>query len=276
MDIKKNELIVSLVIYKNDFKELTIAINSALKSNLVTKIYLIDNSPTDILKTLKNINDEKIEYLFQNANIGFGKGHNIAMQISIDQGFKYHLILNPDIEFGSNVLDNIYLYMEDNLSCGVLMPRIENHDGTQQNLPKLLPSPSNIIMRKFKFPKSLYNDFINTYELRFVPKDKIYNTPVLSGCFSFYRVEALKKTGLFDDKFFMYFEDWDLSRRIHEQYETIYYPIVSVFHGYHSGANKSFKLFKIYIKSAFIYFNKWGWLFDSQRKVMNKKALSQF
>ena len=74
----------------------------------------------------------------------------------------------------------------------------------------------------------------------------------------------------------MYFEDWDLSRRMHRHYKTLYFPKVSVYQGYDSGANKNLKLFKIFIKSAMHYFNKWGWFFDKERESMNKKALSQF
>jgi hypothetical protein len=81
---------------------------------------------------------------------------------------------------------------------------------------------------------------------------------------------------MYDDAYFMYFEDWDLSRRIHSRYKTIYFPKVSVYHGYESGANKSSKLFKIFVNSAITYFNKWGWLFDSEREKINNDALSQF
>ena len=85
-----------------------------------------------------------------------------------------------------------------------------------------------------------------------------------------------RKINIPQDKFFMYFEDWDLSRRMHKKYKTIYYPLVSVYHGYESGANKSFKLFIIFLRSAFIYFNKWGWFFDKERKQFNKATLAQF
>jgi hypothetical protein len=74
----------------------------------------------------------------------------------------------------------------------------------------------------------------------------------------------------------MYFEDWDLSRRIYSKFNTRYFPKVSIYHGYDSGANKSKKLFKIYLNSAFYYFNKWGWFFDKERKRVNKKTLKQF
>ena len=65
----------------------------------------------------------------------------------------------------------------------------------------------------------------------------------------------------------MYFEDWDLSRRIHKKYKTIYFPEASLYHHYNSGANKRFKLFLVFIKSAITYFNKWGWFFDSEKQI---------
>jgi GT2 family glycosyltransferase len=125
-------------------------------------------------------------------------------------------------------------------------------------------------------PVKAYQKFINEYELRDIPSDKIYNAPVLSGCFTLLNLNAIKKIGMYDDTFFMYFEDWDLSRRMHKYYKTIYFPKVAVYHGYESGANKNSRLFKIFIKSAIRYFNKWGWFFDSERDKINKVALEQF
>jgi hypothetical protein len=104
----------------------------------------------------------------------------------------------------------------------------------------------------------------------------IYNAPVLSGCFTLFNTEALQKIGFYDDSFFMYFEDWDLSRRIHQKYKTIYYPKVSITHEYESGANKNKKLFIIFIKSAIKFFNKWGWILDRERNKINNSALNQF
>src|SRR5690606_26243677 len=97
-----------------------------------------------------------------------------------------------------------------------------------------------------------------------------------SGCFTLLNLEAVKEVGGYDDRFFMYFEDFDLSRRMHKKYKTIYFPDVSVYHGYEGGANKNFRLFKIFIKSMIAYFNKWGWFFDKERKEINKRTLEQF
>lgn len=256
-----------------------IEIKKTLESVLGTahniELYLIDNSATDILKSLKSF-DSRIKYIHNPTNPGFGAAHNIAINKAIHSDRQYHFIINPDIYYEGDVITPMVEYMKDDITIGMMMPQILNLDGTVQNLPKLLPSPFSILWRKIKKPVSLYQKFINEYELRQVSEGTIYDAPVLSGCFTLLNLEAVKEIGVYDDKFFMYFEDWDLSRRMHEHYRTIYFPEVSVYHGYDSGANKSSKLFKIFINSAFTYFNKWGWFFDSDREKINKKALSQF
>lgn len=264
----------SIVLYRNNIIMLQNAIQSILETGDVNKMFLVDNSPTNELKIL--ITDSRIEYIHNPANPGFGASHNIAILKAFELGSKYHFIVNPDIYFEGDVITPMVEYMENDATIGMMMPQILNEDGTIQNLPKLLPSPFSILKRKFKKPASAYQKFINEYELREVSKDIIYNAPVLSGCFTLLNLDAIKKVGMYDDAFFMYFEDWDLSRRMHQQYKTIYFPKVSVVHEYESGANKNSKLFKIFINSAITYFNKWGWFFDSDRKKINMEALSQF
>jgi GT2 family glycosyltransferase len=261
-------------LYRNDITMLQNAIQSVLNTARMNKIFLVDNSPTDDLKIL--VTDSRIEYVHNPANPGFGASHNVAIEKAIGLGSKYHFIVNPDIYFEGDVITPMVEYMADDATIGMMMPQILNEDGTIQNLPKLLPSPFSILKRKLKKPVRTYQKFINEYELRSVPKDLIYNAPVLSGCFTLLNLDAIKNVGMYDDEFFMYFEDWDLSRRMHQRYKTIYFPKVSVVHEYESGANKNSKLFKIFVNSAITYFNKWGWFFDSEREKINKEALSQF
>ena len=263
-----------IVLYRNDKNVLLKAINSCLNTELDIKMYLIDNSPTDELSKL--IEDSRIEYFHNPSNPGFGASHNIAIKKAIDQNSEYHFIINPDIYFSDDVIGSMVEYIKTDMTIGMMMPQILNEDGSIQNLPKLLPSPFSILWRKIKKPNKAYNTFINKYELREVPRDLIYNTPILSGCFTLVSLKAINEVGMYDDNFFMYFEDWDLSRRIHKHYKTIYFPKVSVVHEYESGANKSKRLFKIFINSAITYFNKWGWFFDKERVEINKRALAQF
>ena len=264
----------SIVLYNTELDDLLKGVNSMFHTNLNIKLFLIDNSATD--KIRESINDSRVFYIHNPSNPGFGAAHNIAIQNAIEINSKYHFIVNPDIYFESDVITPMVHYMLNDPTIGMMMPQVLNVDGTIQNLPKLLPSPISILWRKIKKPHRAYEKFINQYELREVPKDIIYNAPILSGCFTLLNLEAVKKIGMYDDSFFMYFEDWDLSRRMHKHYKTIYFPVVKVYHGYESGANKSRKLFKIFVNSAITYFNKWGWFFDLERKKINDKILSQF
>lgn len=265
----------SIVLYRNNLSELEKTIDSVLNANHSIKLYLIDNSPTDELKIFAG-GKSRIEYTHNPSNPGFGAAHNIAIKKAIASGSGYHFIVNPDIYFEGDVITPMIEHMANDANIGMMMPQILNLDGSIQSLPKLLPSPISILLRKIKKPASLYQKFIDEYELRNVPENKIYDAPILSGCFTLLNLEAIKKVGFYDDAYFMYFEDWDLSRRIHQHYKTIYFPLVSVFHGYDSGANKSIRLFKVFINSAITYFNRWGWFFDPERNEINKRALSQF
>lgn len=265
--ISNSKVTASIVLYKSDAK-LIEEIVSKIRPTI--SLYIIDNSPTNSLCYLGVYNN--VTYVYNPTNPGFGSAHNLAIHKSIKSGSKYHFILNPDIIFESEVLDYMVNQMNEDSEIGMIMPQILNLDGTIQNLPKLLPNPLSIILRKLKQPRS----FISKYELRNVPIDRVYNAPILSGCFTLLNLTAIKEVGMYDDNYFMYFEDWDLSRRMHKKYKTIYFPKVSVFHAYESGANKSLRLFKIYINSAIHYFNKWGWFFDNDRRKINSTTLAQF
>lgn len=266
----------SIVLYNTDFNELLKTVESIFQTKLNIKLFLIDNSYNASREISQLSEDSRITYIHNPSNPGFGSAHNVAIKQTINEAADFHFIINPDIYFHGDVMTPMVEYMIKDPKIGMIMPQILNLDGTIQNLPKLLPSPYSILMRKLKRPKLIYDSFINKYELRFVDNDLIYNAPILSGCFTLLNLDAVKKIGMYDDNFFMYFEDWDLSRRMHEHYKTIYFPKVSVYHGYESGANKNSRLFKIFLNSTITYFNKWGWFFDSDRKRINKEALDQF
>ncbi len=266
------KIAVSIVTYKNSLAGLQKCLDSLLASTIPVKIQVIDNSPTD---TIKSICTPEIEYVFNNANLGFGPGHNIAIKKTLEDNIKYHLVLNPDVYFGIDVLEKLYDFMQDRPDVGVVTPKILYPDGSPQHLCKLLPTPFDLLRRRFAPPLQFFNKQNDKYELRFTGYDKTMEIPYLSGCFMFLRTQALKKIGLFDECFFMYIEDTDLTRRLHEYYKTIYFPRVSIYHNYEKGSYKSLKLLKYHIQSAISYFNKWGWLFDIKRKTVNANILKK-
>ena len=261
----------SIVLYKNDPKIASKTIESFFNTPLKVFLYLIYNSPDDSLKILAHYTNN-LEYVFVNKNIGFGAGHNIAIRKAINNA-KYHLVLNPDIYFNNGVLEEIFSFMENNHDVGLLMPKILYPDGRIQYLCKMLPTPLDIFLRRFLPFKKIIEKRNERYELRFTGYDRIMNVPYLSGCFMFLRNSVIKEIGAFDERFFMYFEDTDLTRRIHRKYKTIYFPYVSVFHCYGKESYKKFKILLIHIMSTFIYFNKYGWFFDQERKDINFKLI---
>lgn len=270
----KIQLNASIVLYKNNLEVLNKAIESFLANTLSGKLYLIDNSPTNTLQKLKNISN-KIEYIFNNKNTGFGKAHNIAIEKSISENASYHLVLNPDVYFEANALDQLYDYMEKNDDIANISPKTFYPNGKLQYLCKLLPTPFDLIARRF-LPNTKSLEKRNAkYEMRHFDYNQVLNVPSLSGSFMFLRVQHLKEIGLFDENIFMYLEDIDLNRRLHEKYKTIFFPQVSITHVHAKESYIKPKLLFIHIKSAIYYFNKYGWFHDIFRKEKNQEALAQ-
>ncbi|MCK0158141.1 glycosyltransferase family 2 protein [Cellulophaga sp. F20128] len=269
MEIK---LTACIVTYNNDIEKLKKAIRSFLNTNISVKLFIVDNSRFDALKTLVDIDLNNIIYIHNPTNPGFGAAHNLGIEKAKEYSSKYHIILNPDIYFSIGVNEEIIRYMETDPSVGLVMPKILYPNGENQFLCKLLPRPIDLIARRF-FPKvKIFNRMIEKYELRDFNYDSIENIPYLSGCFMFCKTDVLSEIGGFDDRFFMYLEDTDLCRRIHLKYKTIFYPKVVVFHYFEKGSYRNYKLLKHHIKSAFNYFNKWGWFFDKERSEFNKNC----
>ncbi|MRM83757.1 glycosyltransferase family 2 protein [Riemerella anatipestifer] len=266
----------SIVLYKNERKKLQEAINSFLNSKMDFKsiLYLVDNSPTDDLKDI--VEHSNVVYIFNPSNPGFGAAHNIAIKKAMNENSKYHLVLNPDVYFNEDVIREIINYMETDVSIANVMPKVYYPDGNIQYLCKLLPTPYDWIGRRFNPFKKMVEKRNQLFELRFTNYDKTMDVPYLSGCFMFLRLEAVKKTGLFDEKIFMYGEETDLCRRlIANGFRTVFYPNVSIYHHFEKGSHKSWRLTKIGIQSAIYYFNKWGWFFDKERKKINNQTLQK-
>jgi GT2 family glycosyltransferase len=271
------KLTISIVTFNND-EVIRDALMSIEKSTLKIKnscqVIVVDNASTD--KTVDIISREfPGVILIRSENIGYGAGHNKAIRKVLEKEKPgYHLVMNPDVYFGEDVLEQLVDFMENNKNVGLVMSKIYYPDHSVQYLCKLLPTPFDLFGRRFMpgFLKALFKRRFDAYEFRDRDYDQIMAVPHLSGCFMMVRMEVLEKVGIFDERFFMYLEDVDLSRRIHSRFKTLYYPEVHIFHQYHQGSYKRFKHLKYHISSAIKYFNKWGWFFDKERKEINRKA----
>lgn len=217
----KYDITASIVTYQNDSLVLKRAMNSFLETKLNIKLLIIDNSPENHIESF--IDNPRIEYIYNNKNMGFGTAHNIAIR-KIAGSSHYHIIMNPDTYYNSKTLVKLFEYMNQHRDIGLIMPKVLYPDGSIQYLCKLFPSPFTLFARRF-IPISWINRLVNrNYELRTFDYNTIIDVPFLSGCFMFIRSEVFKSIGLFDEKFFMYMEDLDFCRRVKKKYRTVFFP----------------------------------------------------
>jgi len=261
----------SLVVYHNSKEDIKKVIDSFLGFESNSILFVIDNSSENSLKEL--CDHPRVKYVFNNKNIGFGAAHNIAFNKAYEVASDYHILLNPDLSFNPSTIKGLIRKAESDASIGLLMPKIVYPNGDTQHLCKLIPSPKDLILRRFTPFKMIKESLKNRYELRFFSYNEEAEIPVLSGCFMMIRTSVLKSVTGFDERFFMYLEDVDLCRRIGKVSKLVYFPKVEAVHNYEKGSYKNTKLLSYHIKSAIKYFNKWGWVYDGERSRINKKTL---
>lgn len=268
----------SVVLYNTSAEDLEKAIYSLTRSSLLHELYLIDNSERVSVSDAL-LRDSRIRYIHTGKNLGYGRAHNIALRRSLADAEKrgvprYHLVMNPDVYFSGEVLERLYSFMESNPDVGLVMPKVLFPDGRVQYLCKLLPTPFELFRRRFlSFLREFNERRDEIFELRFTGYDKPMEVPYLSGCFMFLRVEALRTVGLFDERFFLYFDDLDLSRRIFQKFRCVYYPGVQIYHVWKRGSYHSKRLLFYHILDALRYFLKWGFFRDRERREINERIL---
>ena len=264
---------VSIVLYRPDWEQVSALTHALLQSQRVNRVYWIDNS-SQAAEQLP-LQSERIQYQHNPTNLGYGAAHNIAIRESIYDNIPFHLVINPDIILDAKELDRMLDFVSQNPLVGSLMPKVTYPNGQLQYLCKLLPTPLDVFGRRF-LPSSWITQRNHQYEMRASGYDKIMNIPYLSGCFMLLRTEAVKQARLFDERFFMYPEDMDLTRRIHRNYLTVYFPHATIIHNHEKASYKSLKMLWIHMVNMCRYFNKWGWFRDKERQLFNDTAIREY
>ena len=268
--MSENLVSASIVVFKSPLEEIENIIAKLQKSSFKIKIYLIDNYPGGSFGT-ESLHGDVI--YIASENVGYGAGHNKAInQIISNNGF--HFVINPDIDFEYLTIDNMIKKMVNNPSYSLVGPRLVGTNGGEQCNTKLIPTPFNFLLRRLPaaFSNSLFSGYMDKFEMNEYDKNQPLFVPYLSGCFMLFRNSSLRSVGLFDENFFMYPEDVDISRRFFEFGDVLFLPEFEVTHVWEAASKKSFKMFLIHIINMAFYFNKWGWIFDQNRKDLNQRV----
>ena len=268
------QITASVVLYNTPEDQLKRLLDCIERSSVRPVVYLIDNSPEPLGFSCLHL--PWVIYLKTEKNGGYGAGHNVALRQTLNDA-EFHFVLNPDIYFESCELEKMIHFMRQNLDIGQLMPKVFYPDGSLQYLCKLLPTPIDLLLRRFagSFLEKSIRERLDFFELRFTGYRRVADVPFLSGCFMLFRTSALRKIGLFDERFFMYGEDIDSTRRMHAQYRTVFYPEATIIHDHARQSYKSKRELWRHFYNLVRYFNKWGWIWDSQRSIVNRETLQR-
>ena len=232
-------------------------------------IYLIDNSNENPLEIDSlNIDDERIKFLKielrllqGQGNIGYGRAHNLAIS---KLNSHFHLLLNPDVILEKEALITGISFMFENPKVVLASPHAVDGKGDKQYLCKRYPSVFTFLIRGIfpKFLKKIFSSHLTNYEMHDLSeKEPSVDIPITSGCFMLLRSESLAEIGGFDERYFLYFEDFDLSLRLGKKGKLAYLPAMRIQHGGGNAGSKGLNHFKMFARSGIRFFNTYGWRF---------------
>ncbi len=212
-------------------------------------LFVYDNKSTDgtldYLKTVDNIN-----LVQSNENKGFGAGHNAVL---FDVDSQYHAFLNPDIVINQDTISILAKYLDEHPDVVLVTPKICNADGSEQFLPRLQPKMKYLLSGRIPFLKKIRKEFTMA--------DKNLDKPTAlefcTGCFMMGRTRLLQQVGGFDERYFMYLEDADISRTMLKHGKIMLVPEAVATHYWNRESSHKLKYLLIHISSALKYRKKW-------------------
>ena len=228
-------------------------------------IFVVDNGPEDSREDVRAPMREwpatagAIELVAGHGNVGYGRANNLVLdRLASD----FHLVMNPDVELDPDALAAALRVLATHPQIGLAAPDARGDDGARQYLCKRYPSVWVLFLRGFA-PAGLQRRFaraLDDYEMRdVIADDLVANVPLASGCFMLLRTALFRRLGGFDPRFFLYFEDYDLSLRVGREASVAYVPAARIVHHGGEAARKGPRHVAWFLRSAWRFFATHGW-----------------
>ncbi|NPT42361.1 glycosyltransferase [Paraburkholderia sp. 1N] len=265
-------LSVSMVVYRPDLKQLAQTLSSLTGSYDALRqahpavkldVCMVDNGGLpDMTTAFADLESRgaRCSVITGQGNVGYGCGHNLAIAHAAS---RYHLVLNPDIDLDRDALTRAVDFFESHPDVGLLTPRIGDETGRIQYLCRRYPTLLDLFVRGFLPARArrFFAGRLARYEMHDVinERDVVWDPPIVSGCFMLFRTKVLKRLAGFDPRYFLYFEDYDLSLRTHDVTRIAYLPSVRVLHHGGGAARKGSAHIRMFVTSAYRFFNRFGW-----------------
>jgi GT2 family glycosyltransferase len=258
------KLSVGIVTYNNIevIGETLGSLETCLPEDWSAQIVVYDNASSDgttehIAKRSRE--NAAIHLVASTENHGFGVAHNRILE-RVDA--PYHMICNPDIVMHPGSLETMLALLESDDRIAVVSPKFLNPDATLQRLNHPHPAILDLFLRRFapSFVRARFTERQRRYEMRHKGYDTMYDLDFASGAFMACRTAALREVGGFDPRYFLYFEDADLTRSLQKRgWRSVFCPDAVVTHQWKRDAHKNYRGALLMLASAMKYFHKWGW-----------------
>lgn len=244
------------IVTYNNADKICGAIESILRytADISFKLYVSDNMSSDGTADIVREKFPRVTVIENNSNKGFGHGHNAVLPL-LDSD--YHFIINPDIILESNAPAQFIDYFEANPDTVMAVPKFLYEDGSEQFTPKRTPTLRYMLGGRLERFGNPFRRWRDEYTLRGANVTEPVDVGFCSGCFICIRTDIFRKIGGFDERYFLYSEDADLTREAQSYGRTVYLPHISVTHLWERAYMKSGRYFLIQLSSMFKYFRKW-------------------
>ncbi len=259
---------ISIVIVNYNSKGLTLSCLKSLSEanwqGLSHEIIVVDNNSDDYLGDILAWQYPQVRFVESATNIGMGAGNNLGLAEATG---KYFVVMNPDTLALPETFQTLYKYLEANPQVGVVGPKQFNPDRSVQNSCYRWHSLLTPIYRRTFLGSSLAGRRdLDRFLMTDFDHQSIRPVDWLLGSCLFMPATLYHQLGGFDDRFFLYFEDTDLCRRVHQAaYQVVYNPQAAIIHNHNRQSAKTSvwnfytnRTTRIHIASWFKYLWKWG------------------
>jgi len=229
------------------------------------QVFVIDNGPERERGAIESAlaawpsQAGSIELIAGHGNVGYGRANNLALARAASEA---HLIMNPDVELETAAIAEALAALAEHPEVGLVAPAAYDEGGRLLYLCKRYPSMWVLFLRSFA-PERLrrrHARVLDEYEMRDVIGERfVSGVPLASGCFMLARTMLLERLGGFDPRFFMYFEDYDLSVRMGRESLVAYVPRARIVHHGGGASRKGPRHVAWFMASAWRFFARHGW-----------------
>lgn len=258
--MKQRELILLFVAYHPSVQEVEqlLACLSLLPDPLGYAVVVNDHQPGEAVERLAAGADA---FLCNRDNPGYGRAVN-RLVAHLGALPRYIGVLNTDLTWQPGTFETLLAWLQGHPDVSLAVPQILNPAGDAQKLCKQHPTVLGLMSRRFlmeRFKPSWLKRYDRHYVMAHHDYQTVFDVPYLSGCCMLIKADSFRRVGGFDERYFLYLEDADLTRCLAREGRCVHLPAAAVVHGWGRGNYRNLKLMVVNLISAWRYFTKWGW-----------------